>query len=514
MNAFCCRGWFVFVFSLISLTAVRGQSPPATLTPPSPATPQIHCARVFGVHPGAPFLFTVAATGERPMTFSADKLPAGLNLDSSTGRITGTSPKAGSYPVVLHAKNPLGETKSDLLIKSGKTLALTPPLGWNSWNCFADAVSDQKVRAAVDAMVSSGLINHGWTYINIDDFWQVNPTSKDPSLQGAERDANGNILPNSRFPDMKALVDYIHSRGLKAGIYSSPGPYTCGRCTGSYRHEAQDARQYAAWGFDYLKYDWCTYSEIYKKESGGKTLDGLQKPYREMAADLKATGRDIVFSFCQYGMGKVWLWGAETGGNSWRTCDDIRDTWDSMIGNAEKSAPLAKFAGPGHWNDPDMLVVGKVGWGPTIHDTHLTPDEQYTHISLWCLQAAPLLIGCDLTQLDPFTLGLLTNDEVLAIDQDPLGKAAHLVPDNPKEKDSPIQLWVKPLRDGVAVGLINLGDGTAQCTVTSDEVGTTSKTTIYDVWQHKELGVFQREFESPPIPAHGVLLLHLVKTAK
>jgi alpha-galactosidase len=233
-----------------------------------------------------------------------------------------------------------------------------------------------------------------------------------------------------------------------------------------------------------------------------------------MAVDLKATGRDIVFSFCQYGMGKVWLWGAETGGNSWRTCDDIRDTWDSMIGNAEKSAPLAKFAGPGHWNDPDMLVVGKIGWGSTARGTHLTPDEQYTHISLWCLQAAPLLIGCDLTQLDPFTLGLLTNDEVLAIDQDPLGKAAHLVPDNPKEKDSPIQLWVKPLRDGVAVGLINLGDGPAQRTVTSDEVGTTSKTTIYDVWQHKELGVFQREFESPPIPAHGVLLLHLVKTAK
>jgi len=448
------------------------------------------------------------------MTFSADKLPAGLSLDSATGRITGTAPKAGAYPVVLHAKNTLGETKSDLLIKSGKTLALTPPLGWNSWNCFGDTVSDAKVRAAADAMVGSGLINHGWTYINIDDFWQINPMSKDASLQGAERDASGNILPNSRFPDMKALVDYIHSRGLKAGIYSSPGPFTCGGCTGSYQHEAQDARQYAAWGFDYLKYDWCTYRDIYNKESGGKGIDGLKKPYREMAADLKATGRDIVFSFCQYGMGKVWMWGPQTGANSWRTCDDIRDNWDSMIGNAEKSAPLAKFTGPGHWNDPDMLVVGKVAWGPIAHDTHLTPDEQYTHISLWCLQAAPLLIGCDLTQLDPFTLGLLTNDEVLAIDQDSMGKAANLVPDSPKEKDSPIQLWLKPMCDGAAVGLINLGDGPAQRTLTADDVGISSKTTIYDVWQHKELGVFQREFESPMIPAHGVLLLHLVKSTK
>lgn len=446
------------------------------------------------------------------MAFSADKLPAGLSLDSATGRIAGTAPKAGVYPVVLHAKNALGETKSEWLIKSGKTIALTPPLGWNSWNCFAGAVSDEKVRAAADAMVNSGLINHGWTYINIDDFWQVNPTSKDPSLQGAERDANGNILPNSRFPDMKALVDYIHSRGLKAGIYSSPGPYTCGRCTGSYQHEAQDARQYAAWGFDYLKYDWCTYGDVYKKESGGKGLEGLKKPYREMAADLKATGRDIVFSFCQYGMGKVWRWGAQTGGNSWRTCDDIRDTWESMIGNAEKSAPLAEFAGPGHWNDPDMLVVGKIGWGPTMHNTHLTPDEQYTHISLWCLQAAPLLIGCDLTQLDPFTLGLLTNDEVLAIDQDPLGKAGYSLVIKSAEY-IPVQIWAKPLRDGsMAVGLFNVGNQPLSSPIPFGQLGIKGPRLIRDVWRQKDLGTFSGKYESPPIPPHGVLLLRFGKS--
>src|SRR5579871_6087954 len=239
---------------------VSAQSLPASLTPPSPATPEIHGARVLGVQPGHPFLFTIPATGQRPMTFAADRLPAGLNLDPATGFVTGTAPAAGSYRVTLHAKNALGEAHRDLLIKAGKKLALTPPLGWNSWNCFNSSVTEDKIRAAADAMIKSGLIEHGWTYINVDDFWQVNPgrAKDDPTLGGPERNADGTIHPNPRFPDMPGMAAYIHSLGLKAGLYSSPGPYTCGGCTGSYQHEQQDAAQYAAWGFDYLKYDLCS----------------------------------------------------------------------------------------------------------------------------------------------------------------------------------------------------------------------------------------------------------------
>jgi len=479
---------------------------PVVLTPPSPKTPLIHGPRIFGVRPGSPFLFTVAATGDRPLTFSADNLPTGLVLDSNTGQITGMAPQAGDYKVTLHMKNALGETQRLLLIKAGNTLALTPPMGWNSWNCFAGAVSDVKIRAAADAMVQSGLINHGWTYINIDDFWQVNPKAKDPTLLGPERDTSGTILPNSRFPDMKALAQYIHDQGLKAGLYSSPGPYTCGGCTGSYQHEEQDAAQYAAWGFDYLKYDWCSYGRIYKNEEG---VDGMKKPYLVMAAALGKVDRNIVFSFCQYGMGEVWKWGAETGGNSWRTTGDITDNWNSMIKNASRGNGIESYAGLGHWNDPDMLVVGKVGWGSNLHATHLTPDEQYTHISLWCLQAAPLLIGCDLTQLDPFTLGLLTNDEVIDVDQDPLGQAAHVV--HPVMGGyTPIQIWARKLEDGsTAVGLFNLGAAPATGLVNWSDLQLAGPQTVRDLWRQKDLGTFDQKFGSQSIPSHGVVLIRL-----
>ena len=459
------------------------------LTPPSPTTPQIHGAKVFGVHPANPFLFTIAATGDRPMTFSADNLPDGLKLDSATGQITGTAPAAGDYPVILHAKNAKGETTRNLLIKAGDKIGLTPQMGWNSWNCFASAVTEDRVKSAADAMVKNGLADHGWTYINVDDFWQVNPTNGDATLHGPERNPDGTIHPNPRFPDMKGLADYIHSKGLKAGLYSSPGPTTCGGCTASYQHEDQDAQTYANWGFDYLKYDWCSYGGIYDK-SEVKGLDGQKKPYQVMAASLKKVKRDIFFSFCQYGMGDVWSWGAETGGNSWRTTGDINDSWKSMIVNASRQDGIEKFAGPGHWNDPDMLVVGKVGWGPDLHPTHLTPDEQYYHLTLWCLQAAPLLIGCDLTQMDAFTLNLLTNDEVNDIDQDPLGQAASLVSHETSTHAGgsarETQVWARPLEDGsVAVGLFNLGLEPAKVTAEWADLKLTGPQKVRDLWRQK-----------------------------
>jgi alpha-galactosidase len=516
------RAFVVFTFvGLAGFRAGAQDVPSLILTPPAPPDAQIHGPKVFGVRPGHSFLFTIAATGSRPMAFSADHLPAGLVLDSGTGQITGTAPAAGDYVVTLHAGNPLGQTTRVLTIKVGKEIALTPPMGWNSWNCLGEAVTQKDVEAAADAMVSSGLANHGWTYVNVDDAWQVNPdkAKEDPTFGGPERNPDGSIHPNQRFPDMKAMADYIHAKGLKAGLYSSPGPYTCGGCTGSYRHEKQDTAQYAAWGFDYLKYDWCTYGDVSKKESPGGGLDELKKPYAVMAAALHAVPRDIVFSFCQYGMGDVWKWGAETGGNSWRTTGDIHDSWENMRSNAWRSRDLGQYAGPGHWNDPDMLVVGKVGgWDGKPHPTQLTPDEQYSHLSLWCLQASPLLIGCDLTQLDAFTLGLLTNDEVLDVDQDELGHAANLLrTDYPyptaanADNAGGTEIWARPLADGsVAVGLFNLGTQAVPVYVTWDELHLAGKQNVRDLWRQKDLGAFEDKFETPVAP-HGVVLVRITK---
>jgi alpha-galactosidase len=474
---------------------------PAILTPAPGPQPRINGARVFGVRPGDPFLFTVAATGERPMTFSATGLPAGLQLDTNTGRITGVVKEKGRYAVALSASNAQGTARRTLTIVCGSQIGLTPAMGWNSWNCFASSVSEEKVKAAADAMVASGLINHGWTYINIDDFWQVKPTSNDPTLHGPQRDGQGRILPNPRFPDMNGLTEYVHGKGLKIGIYSSPGPWTCGGCVGSWQHEEIDARQYGEWGFDYLKYDWCSYGGVNHDDH---TLAALKKPYEVMRAALDKVPRDILFSFCQYGWGNVWEWGARAGGNSWRTTDDIIDTWKSMSGIGFNQAGEEKYAGPGHFNDPDMLVVGNVGWGPELHPTRLTPDEQYTHISLWCLLSAPLLIGCDMTQMDDFTLSLLTNDEVLDVDQDPLGQQAARV-----AQEGPLEVWAKTLEDGSkAVGLFNTGELPCPVTVKWNELGVSGRQTVRDLWRQKDLGDFQGQFGAT-VPKHGVVLVKI-----
>jgi alpha-galactosidase len=475
--------------------------PAIILTPVAPHTPRINGAEVFGVRPGSPFLFTIPATGDRPMTFAVDDLPEGLQVDANTGRITGRLDKKGEYVVTLRAKNALGKAKRKFKIIVGDQIALTPPMGWNSWNCFAHAVSEQDVKAAADAMVKSGLINHGWTYINVDDFWQNNRDSTDPTLQGPFRDAQGNIVPNARFPDMKGLADYIHKLGLKAGLYSSPGPWTCGGCVGSWQHEQQDATQYAAWGFDYLKYDLCSYHDVVPDCES--SLPAAQKPYRVMGEYLKQQPRDIVFSLCQYGEFEVWKWGASVGGNSWRTTGDIVDTWSSMSGIGFRQDATASFAGPGHWNDPDMLIVGKVGWG-NLHPTRLTPNEQYTHISLWCLLSAPLLIGCDMTQLDPFTLNLLENDEVLAVDQDPLGKEAVTV-----ARNNNTRVYAKDMADGSkAIGLFNLGELETEVRVNWADLGLSGKHRVRDLWRQKDLGIFKNSF-SASVPRHGVILVRV-----
>jgi alpha-galactosidase len=491
---------------------------PYVLTPPAPATPRINGANVFGVRPGSPFLFTIPATGDRPMKFSAENLPRGLKLDAKTGHITGTLKTKGEFIVTLRAYNSLGKAEKKFRIVCGDTIALTPPMGWNSWNCFAGAVSEEKVKSAADAMVKSGLINHGWTYINVDDYWQNHRDSTDLTLRGEFRDKDGVIIPNSRFPDMKGMADYIHGLGLKAGLYSSPGPWTCGGCAASWQHEEQDAQTYAKWGFDYLKYDWCSYGDIALKEMTnvmmvqlwGKTAPddaSAIDPYKLMGKFMVEQKRDMVFSLCQYGMADVWKWGGSVNGNCWRTTGDIVDTWRSLSSIGFKQDNAAPYAKPGNWNDPDMLIVGQVGWG-NLHPTRLTPDEQYTHISLWCLLSAPLLIGCDMTKFDDFTLNLLSNDEVLAIDQDALGKEATCV-----IKDGDLRVYEKKLEDGGrALGFFNLGSTTAKMDFNQlASLGYQGRLHVRDLWRQSDLPDVDAANGVLPltIPAHGVVLYKL-----
>jgi len=371
----------------------------------------------------------------------------------------------------------------------GDTLMLTPSMGWNSWYVHSLWVSQEKIEEIAKAMVEKDLINHGWTYVNIDDCWQ------------GERDMGRTkaLQPNEKFPDMNRLGDYLHAKGLKFGIYSSPGPKTCGGYEGSYGHELDDAYTFAEWGVDLLKYDWCSYGNIAKDTY----LEERKKPYFIMRDALRQVNRDIVYSLCQYGMSRVWTWGEEVGGNLWRTTGDITDTWESLkeIGFGQTNNAL--YAGPGHWNDPDMLIVGWVGWGPSLHPTRLTPDEQYTHISLWSLLSAPLLIGCDLERLDTFTLNLLTNDEVLAINQDPLGKQAI-----PVVKEGDLQIWIKELADGgKAIGIFNLGESTINWKPGFETLGMTpNPASVRDLWRQKEIPVKQLEQELS-VPSHGVILL-------
>ena len=354
-------------------------------------------------------------------------------------------------------------------------LAKTPPMGWNSWNKFARKVTDELVRETADAMASNGMKDAGYEYINIDDTWE------------AGRDAHGNIQTNEKFPDMKALADYIHGKGLKIGIYSSPGPKTCANFEGSFQHEEQDAKTYASWGIDYLKYDWCSASRVYDYHS-------MQAAYAKMGKALLESGRSIVYSLCQYGLLNSSEWGPKVGGNLWRTTGDISDNWSSMskIG-FDQQLPLTKYAEPGHWNDPDMLEIGNGGMSDT---------EYRTHMSLWSLLAAPLLAGNDLRSVPPNTMEILTNKEVIAIDQDKLGKEATRV-----SKSGDTEVWARPLADGsYAVGLFNRGAGSTKVTAAWNDFGAKGKLRIRDLWKHSDEGESADLF-SADVPSHGVVLI-------
>jgi alpha-galactosidase len=489
---------------------------PVILTPKPGPQPRINGAKVFGVRPGHPILYTIAATGQRPMKFSATGLPSGARLDGKTGRISGSITKRGTYRVMLRAENGLGRAEWELRLVVGDDICLTPLLGCNTWGGWGAKVTDANLRAAAEAMVRLDLINHGWQYINIDDGWQ--------GKRGGKLNA---IQPNEKFPNMRSLSDYIHSLGLKAGIYSTPWTTSYAgfvggssddpngawekpkRARDGYRFgkhffEANDARQWAEWGFDYAKYDW--------------GIDSVEVT-RRMADALAGCKRDIVLELSNSMPLKLAPECVRLAQLS-RTTGDLVDFWDRSrmdaglgkwaVGIREvmlQHDAYAPFQRPGHWNHACNLRVGLLGgWrDKPLTPTHLTPNEQYSHISLWCLWSSPMIIGTPIERLDEFTLSLLSNDEVLEINQDPLGKqAVRTVIANGGE------ILVKDLEDGTkAVGIFNPGTEAASLTVSWSQVGVSGPQRVRDLWRQKDLGVFAGRFETK-VPSHGVTLVKVM----
>ncbi|WP_119081221.1 putative Ig domain-containing protein [Chitinophaga alhagiae] len=491
----------LYCFSLFILCACRpGQQKVLSVFE---GKARINGPYVTGNYPGTPFLFAVPTAGERPVVWTAEGLPPGLQLDPATGFITGMAKQEGVYTVSITAKNKLGRSTSVLTIKIDSVLALTPPMGWNSWNTFEEKISDSLIRAIADAMVASGMRDLGYLYVNIDDLWQL-----------ADRDEEGNMQADPvKFPEgIKAVADYVHSKGLKLGIYSDASEKTCGGVAGSYGFEERDARLFAEWGIDLLKYDYC---------GAPRVTDSAVARYERMAKALRNTGRSIVFNICQWGAfnSRPWKWAAGIGGNYWRTTWDIRNTWVmrndpghcSIMDILDINAPLGEFAGPGRWNDPDMLVVGINDPDATVtvspdQGKPLTTIEQQSHMSLWCLMAAPLLCGNDIRSMDPATKAILLNPEIIAINQDPLGKQAAIA-----RKDSLAEILVKQLTgQSLAVGLLNRSGKPGVIKVSWKEMNISGPYMVYDVWRHRDVAQAEKFLEAT-VPAHGCKVFKLTK---
>jgi alpha-galactosidase len=474
---------------------------PEIRTPPAPHTPHINGPGIFGVRPEHPFLYHIPATGDRPMEFSVDNLPEGLKVDTRTGNITGAIEKAGDYIVTLRAKNSLGSNSKKFKIVVGETIDLTPAMGWNSWNHYAGRITQDIVLQTAKAMVDSGLINHGWTYVNIDDTWQGKRGGEFHGLQG-----------NEKFPDIKGLCDQVHAMGLKFGIYSTPWETSYAGFPGGssenpegdwtkpttktiknknilpcaiapYHFYTNDANQWAAWGVDYLKYDW---SPIQFPET------------KEMYDALRDSGRDVIFSLSN----NMNITNGPTCGkiaNSWRTTGDIKANWTSMSSKGFGQDKWRKYSSPGHWNDPDMLEIATA----ERNQPGLTPDEEYTHMTLWCLICAPLLLANDLATMDAFTHNLLENDEVLAVSQDSLGDQAVAV-----ASANELKVYAKKLEDGSkAVGLFNTSSNSvATVTVKWSDLGISGEQNVRDLWRQKDLGKFKDQFSMQVAP-HGAELI-------
>jgi alpha-galactosidase len=508
---FCARRRIAIFLALIVAAASCCAQTEAAHPTPSSQSPRINGPAIYGARPHHPFLYRIPTIGARPLKFSASDLPPGLVLDPQTGIISGQTPDRGTYQVTLGAQNAEGKATRSFRIVVGDRLALTPPMGWSSWYMAYADISDGLIRAQADALISSGLSDHGYSYINIDDGWNNNSSSKDPRVNGAPREENGNLKPNANFPDMAGLTDYLHRKGLKAGIYISPGPRTCGGYEGSYGHERQDAQLFAAWGFDFLKYDLCSYGDLLK---GSRDPNDLKKPYALMGNILKSLDRDMLFNLCEYGIGNVWTWGREVGGNYWRTSDDVGSgidgsLWKSMSAYGFGEAGREKWAGPGGWNDPDNILLGQIIWHDKLSPTPLTRDEQTTWMTLWSMLSAPLILGNDLTKLDDFTLSLLTNDEVVAVNQDVLGKPAA-----PIVRDRDTEIWQKDLEDGSkAIAFFNRGEKSAVMSLEKSTLKLRGEWQVRDLWQRRDLQRFGNKLEQEVAP-HAAKMLQIRSVTK
>ena len=487
------------------------------LTPSDEPEPRLNGSWTYGVRPGKPILYRVAVTGEKPLEVSVvGELPKGLAFDAQRRLLTGSLEQRGDYEVVFAARNARGKAERTLKIRVGDKLCLTPPMGWNSWNAWGCAVSDKIVRDTAATFLEKGLADHGWTYVNIDDGWprsalDANPpatgSASDPKRRGDPRDENGVIRPNGYFPDMKALGDYLHSHGLKFGIYSSPGPRTCNRYEGTYGHDALDAATWASWGVDYVKYDWCYYREIFAKETAGRkpTDEDRIKPFRKLYGELLRQPRDMVYSFSGGGGPK---WGEANGSNLWRTWTDLKDGWGCLLNAAKSSARQYQNSHPGFWADPDMLIVGRLRTGsfPGAHDTVLTPNEQYTHLSLWAVMNAPLLLGCQMNVIDDFTVKLLVNPEVIDVDQDVAEAPGRIVFENGEDL-----VLAKTLCDGsTAICAVNLCPFKRRVTVNFKDAGLTGRVRLRDLWRRRDIGTFQDSFTTE-LPPHAPLFVRCFK---
>lgn len=479
----------------------RGTQDEIILTPKPGPAPRLNGPKIYGSRPGHPFIYRIPCQGNRPMQFQARNLPPSLQLDANTGIISGTAPQQrGEYLVTFKAANSYGADSRFFKIVVGDQLALTPPMGWNHWYTWYHHITDARMRQAADVMIESGMADVGYQFVNIDDCWMKHKGD------APYRDENGAVLPNDNFPDMQAMTHYIHAKGLRAGLYTSPGPWTCAGYVGAYGYEKIDARTFARWGFDFLKYDWCSYGRVAK----GKGRERAMLPYRKMGAILRGLDRDIVFNLCQYGKENVWEWGAEVGGNCWRTTGDLglekAKTLPGFYSIAFKNAKWWQYAGPGHWNDPDYILIGYVGNArnqnePPKH-TALTPNEQYSYMSMWCLMAAPLIYSGDMGHLDKFTLNVLCNPEVIDVDQDVLGRQGRVI-----RKTDQDFIMAKPLEDGsLAVGLFNISETEKTISVTWSELGLEGKQSLRDLWRQKDLGRYDSQY-SAQVGRHGVMLV-------
>jgi len=489
----------------------------AEVKPWDKGVPKINGPRVFGAYCNSPFFFSVPVVGERPLIISAEDLPEGLSIDSATGIIFGSVAREIEATVRINVRNNHGSDEYALKIVVGNCLALTPPLGWNSWNLWERTVDEEKIRDCAKNMVSSGLAAYGFSYVNIDDGWQ-----------GERGGPLGAIQPNEKFSDMKNLCNYVHSLGLRLGIYSTPwvksfagrnGGSTgkCIRCDrnyttakyrpkeaehyfGEFSHHREDAKQWAEWGIDYLKYDWGPW----------KVPD-----VEIMHSALKESGRDIIYSLSNtapFENVSEWVRLA----HCWRTTGDITDTWESVSEIGFSQDKWTPYAGPGHWNDIDMLVIGNLGWGEQ-RKTRLTQDEQIAHITLWAILSSPLLLGCNLSNFDEFTLKLMCNDEVLAVNQDMLGRQAYCVRDfrkANKQGQTTVHesIYEKQLNDSsLAVGLFNRAEFPGVLEVTWKDLGIQGNQLVRDIWANKDIGKFEKKF-SIGVPSHGARFVLIKKS--